>query len=56
MAYFTSFPEIQYDIKKDTNLTQIDDLFVRYRIREQIKTKTLCIITMTSKIGILLNF
>ena len=39
MAYFTNFPEIQYDIKKDAKLTQIDDLFVRYRIREQVKNE-----------------
>jgi len=39
MAYFTNFPLLAYDIKKDTNLTAVSDFFVRYRIREQVKNE-----------------
>ena len=39
MPYFTDFPAIAYDIKKDTKLTAVSDLFVRYRIREQVKNE-----------------
>ena len=39
MAYFTTFPFLAYDIKKDRNFTAVSDLFVRYRIREQVKNE-----------------
>jgi len=39
MAYFTKFPDLAYDIKKDDKLIATTDLFVRYRIRDQIKNE-----------------
>ena len=39
MPYFTDFPLLAYDIKKDTKLTAVSDFFVRYRIREQVKNE-----------------
>ena len=39
MAYFTKFPLLAYDIKKNNELNAVTDLFVRYRMRDQIKNE-----------------
>ena len=40
MPYFTKFPALAYDIKKDDKVIATTDLFVRYRIREQVKNES----------------
>ncbi len=39
MPYFDKFPVIEYDMNKDDNFTLVTDLFVRYRLTDEVKNE-----------------